>query len=484
MDESKLLGNFKLNRRYKFMRKVGGGTFGQVFTAIVDDNSSEANKFVAVKVEEIKSSDKLNNEAIIMHALSNNGKKKVGIPELYWIGSDPQMNICNFMVTEHLGPSLEDLFTLCGHRFSLKTVLMIADSCLDLLDYMHSCNFVHRDIKPGNFLMGLDANSHIIYLIDFGLSQRYRDSKTLCHIPYKESKNLVGTARYLSLNTHLGIEQRRRDDSESLGYMLIYFLKGTLPWKGIELQDKGEKYKKIGETKMKLTVESICSDLPIEISVYMNYCRTLGFEETPDYSFLRSLFEDLFNASGFVRDFAYDWTNPANVEYQFDEKKDSSMPFIYDVDQEFVPKRLKESSKVSASNVMPSKVQNDPQFDDLMLSQISGQNFEVDSQNMISHKPSIFFKNPQQNSNLLEIKNSDSFGFTKDERISLIMPEEISKPTRYLIKHETNSIRKSKETVEEPLSITNAGKLSKSVSSSSSSQNTSKSSSQLSDLIS
>ncbi|VDN38645.1 unnamed protein product [Gongylonema pulchrum] len=176
----------------------------------------------------------------------------VGIPHIRWYGTEREYNV---LVMDLLGPSLEDLFNFCSRRFTMKTVLMLADQMIGRIEYIH----------PDNFMMGIGRHCNKLFLIDFGLAKKYRDSRTRAHIPYREDKqknvdggsfqNLTGTARYASINAHLGIEQSRRDDMESLGYVLMYFNKGTLPWQGLKAATKKQKYEKISEKKMSTPVE-------------------------------------------------------------------------------------------------------------------------------------------------------------------------------------------------------------------------------------
>ena len=111
----------------------------------------------------------------------------------------------NVLVMDLLGPSLEDLFNFCSRRFTMKTVLMLADQMVGRIEFVHNKNFIHRDIKPDNFLMGIGRHCNKLFLIDFGLAKKYRDNRTRQHIQYREDKNLTGTARYASINAHLGM---------------------------------------------------------------------------------------------------------------------------------------------------------------------------------------------------------------------------------------------------------------------------------------
>ncbi|KAF7147614.1 hypothetical protein RHSIM_Rhsim03G0231400 [Rhododendron simsii] len=228
-----------------------------------------------------------------------------GIPNVRWFGMEGDYNV---LVMDLLGPSLEDLFNFCSRKLSLKTVLMLADQMINRVEFVHSKSFLHRDIKPDNFLMGLGRRANQVYIIDFGLAKKYRDTTTHQHIPYRENKNLTGTARYASMNTHLGIEQSRRDDLESLGYVLMYFLRGSLPWQGLKAGNKKQKYEKISERKVSTSIEALCRGYPTEFASYFHYCRSLRFDDKPDYAYLKRIFRDLFIREGFQFDYVFDWT--------------------------------------------------------------------------------------------------------------------------------------------------------------------------------
>jgi len=339
--------DLRVNDKYKLGRKVGSGSFGDIYEG-TDINTNEQ---VAIKLEPHRSRHpQLLYEAKLYRILSG-GK---GIPNSHWYGVEGDYNV---LVIDYLGSSLEDNFDFCARKFSLKTVLMLADQMLQRIEYMHSKKFLHRDIKPDNFLMGRgfsefrkcegfgtvtfeqywaavkakrmsdspdceklpkeqdeaqrvwqkSARVGMVYVIDFGLSKKYIDSRTQQHIPYKEGKNLTGTARYASVNTHLGIEQGRRDDLEALGYVFMYFLRGSLPWQGLKANTKKEKYERIMEKKISTELEELCKNFPSQFITYLEYTRKLKFEETPDYNYLRKLFHDLFKQKGYTWDYVYDW---------------------------------------------------------------------------------------------------------------------------------------------------------------------------------
>lgn len=293
--------DLRVGGRYRIGRKLGSGSFGDIYQG-TDLQNGES---VAIKLEPVKARHPQLLYESRIYKILNSGTYAVGIPNVRWYGIEGDYNV---MVIDLLGPSLEDLFNFCGRRFSLKTTLMIADQAVSRVEFVHSKSFLHRDMKPDNFLMGTGKRGHHLYVIDFGLAKKYRDSKSQSHIPYREGKSLTGTARYASINTHLGIEQSRRDDLEGLGYIFMYFLRGSLPWQGLRAQTKKQKYDRISEKKMATPVEVLCKGYPSEFSHYLNYVRSLRFEDKPDYQYLRKLFRDLFLREGFQMDYVFDWT--------------------------------------------------------------------------------------------------------------------------------------------------------------------------------
>merc|ERR1719282_35481 len=227
-----------------------------------------------------------------------------GIPTVHWSGVEDEHNV---MIMDLLGPSLEDLFNYCDRHFSLKTVLMIADQIISLIEYIHSKNFIHRDIKAENFLMGTGACEKQLFIIDFGLARKFRDPQSQQHIPYKEHRGLTGTARYASINTHMGIEQSRRDDLEAIGYMLVYFNRGILPWQGVRAATKEEKYQKIGAAKQATSPDVLCKNIPDEFATFLTYCQNLEFEARPSYAFFRMILKDLLIRERYQNDLIFDW---------------------------------------------------------------------------------------------------------------------------------------------------------------------------------
>jgi len=208
---------------------------------------------------------------------------------------------------ELLGKSLEDLFQEQKKKFSIKTVSMIGIQMLERIEFIHKKFIIHRDIKPDNFVMGLDKKNYIVYILDFGLSKKYRSIRTRQHIKFTSNKKLTGTARYASINALKGCEQSRRDDLESIGYVLMYFLKGSLPWQGLQINKGEDRYKKIYIKKKNTSAESLCEGFPNEFRDYVNYTRNLGFEDDPDYNYLKSLFFKVLERENCIIDFYYDW---------------------------------------------------------------------------------------------------------------------------------------------------------------------------------
>eukprot|EP00698_Gefionella_okellyi_P001167 TRINITY_DN1107_c0_g1_i1.p1 TRINITY_DN1107_c0_g1~~TRINITY_DN1107_c0_g1_i1.p1 ORF type:complete len:382 (+),score=13.92 TRINITY_DN1107_c0_g1_i1:127-1146(+) len=285
--------------RYKLRCRIASGSFGDLYVA----KSLTDGDDVAIKLEMVKTRHpQLLYESKVYRILCGHE----GIPNVRWYGTESDHNI---LVMDLLGLSLEDLFDRCGRKFSLKCVLMLADQLLQRLEFLHSKNFIHRDVKPHNFLMGLHKKANIVQMIDFGLAKMYRDPKTQAHIAYSEHRALAGTARYASINAHLGVEQSRRDDLEALGYMFIYFLRGRLPWQGLSKGlPKGTNVDElIKEKKMATPIEVLCKGTPSEFAAFLHCARSLRFDQKPDYAYLRKLLRDLAIKRGIAYDNLWDW---------------------------------------------------------------------------------------------------------------------------------------------------------------------------------
>ncbi|RYC80985.1 hypothetical protein BFJ63_vAg16122 [Fusarium oxysporum f. sp. narcissi] len=301
--------------KYEVGRQLGQGSFGVVFEATRLSDKAP----VAIKFEPRKTSiPQLRDEYRRYSQLKGYSKKPSsqrknritniidGFPNIYYYG---QYRLHNILIMDLLGPSLQDLFDICGQRFTLKTVVMVAKQLLNILATLHDNGLVHRDIKPENFLIARSdmESPNMLFAVDLGLVESYWDARTNQHLPLLDGLNPTGTPRYMSVNTHLGKRQSRRDDLEALGYLIVYFLSGRLPWQGTKGATKRELIKNIEEKKMTTTNLELCKDCPNQISMYLCYVRGLGYDEKPDYNYLSHILTQALAEDGVVEGDKYDW---------------------------------------------------------------------------------------------------------------------------------------------------------------------------------
>jgi serine/threonine protein kinase len=245
---------------WELCHKIAQGSFGKVYYGV----HSVTNTPVAVKTEPLEvRHPQLPGEASIYMALRN----VVGVPKLLWHGHvDKKFDA---IVLQLLGPDLDQLLTYC-EKFSLRTVLLIADQLLDRLESLHKLGYVYRDIKPQNFAIGYGADGmSTLYILDFGLAKKLPKPGE----KIKKSSGLVGTARYASIGAHRGDHSTCANDLESLGYMMMYWLRGSLPWSGLKAKSSVEKYEKIMAKKLEVPLKQLCKGHPSEMIDFITYCR-------------------------------------------------------------------------------------------------------------------------------------------------------------------------------------------------------------------
>eukprot|EP01029_Cantina_marsupialis_P026388 TRINITY_DN708_c0_g1_i1.p1 TRINITY_DN708_c0_g1~~TRINITY_DN708_c0_g1_i1.p1 ORF type:complete len:406 (-),score=92.87 TRINITY_DN708_c0_g1_i1:476-1693(-) len=283
--------------RFRLENQIGHGSFGEIWLC----RDIKTKKVYAMKLENARAShvSSLGYEASIYTVL----RDVKGVPNARLLRH--QVRGHNAMLLELLGESLEQLFERMNRHFTLVTVLMMADQLIQRFQDLHSKHFIFRDTKPDNFLIGRPGYTNMVYIIDFGLSKRYRHPRTREHIRFVTGKHMVGTPRYASIAAHLGYEQGRKDDLESLGYVLVYMLKGSLPWQGLKAKTPKEKYRKILDKKTGIPLRDLCDGLPSQFYLFLKHCRELEFEDEPDYKYLRGLFTGLL--STLFDEHVFDW---------------------------------------------------------------------------------------------------------------------------------------------------------------------------------
>ena len=302
-------GRIRVAKQYLMQKKLGSGSFGEVYLGVNISTQEE----VAIKLEDTQSKfPQVISEAKIINSLQG-----PGIPKIFWYGNEGHFNI---MIQELLGSSLEEVFNKNDRRFSIKSILNIAEQLFTRIESVHSQSYIHRDIKPDNFMFGVGKKNSLLYVIDFGLSKKYRDSKTKQHIKFSDKRALTGTARYASINSHMGHEQSRRDDLEALMYLIIYLFIGTLPWQGVQCNNKLEKYRMIMDIKIGYTPEILCKNLHPELAQMLSYCRSLRFEDNPDYNYLKTQIVKIAEKESITIDSKFEW-NSVKVKRKKKKKK-------------------------------------------------------------------------------------------------------------------------------------------------------------------
>lgn len=356
MEEKKKNKQMIFNKIYLVKSKLNAGSFGEVFLG----KNIQTNQKVAIKLEEIKEDMPDINRSLLREAsILNHIGSVPGVPKLYWFGTENNYDV---MVLELLGKDLASIVK-SYKRLTMGTIVLIALNVLQILQNIHEKDVIHRDIKPDNILMGIEEKSEHFYLIDFGISKCFRDPKGR-HLIFRENKPFIGTTRYASVHSHMGHELSRRDDLESLGYVLLYLANGYLPWQNVEGKAKEKTYQ-VGKIKKKIKVDELCKHLPKAFQYYFDYIRELEFNETPDYEFIKGIFEQIAKESKLIiKEIVLDWRSNKDKIAEFllgtnkSSKSIDNKKFIRSNERALIKTEIKEEFKANHKNTILSCDQN------------------------------------------------------------------------------------------------------------------------------
>ena len=438
MDEkmAKLTLKSILFKKYLVIKKIDEGSFGSIYLS----QNIQTKEKVAIKIENRKTENPLlEREAYILFYL-----RGPGLPEIKTFGKTKDLFI---LIQNLLGPSLANLLDKHSIVFTIKDICMLSIQMIERLEYIHLKNYIHRDIKPHNFLMGID-DPDILYLIDFGLSKKYRSKKGK-HIKFSINNNITGTPRYCSINGLRGAEQSRRDDLESLFYVIIYFFRGNLPWQNLKIKSRQERFNRINYLKKNISYKILCKNLPQELYNFGTYIKHLKFEEDPDYNFLRNCFYSILKNINEKNDNKFSWLTNFK-SYSNNKKQKDNQPNIVRR-KNSSHKRLLEKISSSLEKKMKRKYDNNLNKVEINLINTNKDNITLKSfyiennAKNIKKTNSYVVKQINHITSLNKNKNKDTNDFLKHINRNQINNLNIKKNKTQFYSHNTSNILYSDE---------------------------------------
>ena len=425
-----------LFKKYLVIKKIDEGSFGSIYLS----QNIQTKEKVAIKIENRKTENPLlEREAYILFYL-----RGPGLPEIKTFGKTKDLFI---LIQNLLGPSLANLLDKHSIVFTIKDICMLSIQMIERLEYIHLKNYIHRDIKPHNFLMGID-DPDILYLIDFGLSKKYRSKKGK-HIKFSINNNITGTPRYCSINGLRGAEQSRRDDLESLFYVIIYFFRGNLPWQNLKIKSRQERFNRINYLKKNISYKILCKNLPQELYNFGTYIKRLKFEEDPDYNFLRNCFYSILKKINEKNDNKFSWLTNFK-SYSNNKKQKDNQPNIVRR-KNSSHKRLLEKISSSLEKKMKRKYDNNLNKVEINLINTNKDNITLKSfyiennAKNIKKTNSYVVKQINHITSLNKNKNKDTNDFLKHINRNQINNLNIKKNKTQFYSHNTSNILYSDE---------------------------------------